>query len=726
MLPTRSATAALLAVLLSACGGGGGGSTTSPGALPPAAPSGLMATATSASVVTLAWTGPAGTLSGYEVERATSAGGPWSQVGTPPASATGYADTGLNAGTTYSYRVRAASAAGVSGWSATASATPAVVAPSLPAAPSGLGSSPVGTSSITLTWIDNASNETGFEIERGVVAPGAGSPAIVSLIQATAANVTTYADTGLAPDTRYGYRIRAVNAVGPSAWLGYAVVTTGAPPPPAAPTGLVGVQEIVASAATIRLSWTDAATDETGYELQRSLDGVSWGATTALPANTASFVDPSPFYGTNHYQLRAVSGSGASAWVQGSAYNGPFISGYLCPQPTATSATATSNTTINVAWTWPGACSELSIERALSAGGPWAQVARVYDLLGFSPIWEDTGLTPGTTYSYRARTINSSPGWSSSAYTPVFQATTTAPPALPAPGSLAASVTSGTTASLTWSDTASGEDGFAVDFATAAAGPFTEAFRLPANSNRASVTGLTPGTAYWFRVRTVLGAQSSAPSNVVSFSTPGTGVFHATGDATVIDSSAKLSDKDRTLSTGVNSVGCFFLWTYDASNHTYLWHSCAGSALRFDTSPLAGKTVVSAMLSMFPCGLAPGPLTGAPADAMYAASALASAWNPATVTFNTLPQVYVAGGWQVPAPGAGGQQLWNVTTIVQNWASGAWVNNGLFVRQYPITDRLPTWGGVVYDYQDQTTSYCSLEQSGGSIDWVPTLYVDYQ
>jgi hypothetical protein len=96
------------------------------------------------------------------------------------------------------------------------------------------------------------------------------------------------------------------------------------------------------------------------------------------------------------------------------------------------------------------------------------------------------------------------------------------------------------------------------------------------------------------------------------------------------------------------------------------------------------------------------------------------------VTFNTLPLIYPAGSWWVPAPTAGGPQAWDVTIIVKNWATGLWASNGLYVGQSPITDRVPSWGGQLWDNQDQVTSYCSLEETGGSPDWAPALHVEYR
>jgi hypothetical protein len=92
-------------------GGGGGGSSV------PAAPAGLTVTGTTASSVSLSWTAPAGTVTGYTVYRG----------GTKAASVTGTSATvtGLAAGTTYSFTVTASNSAGESAASTAAAATTA-------------------------------------------------------------------------------------------------------------------------------------------------------------------------------------------------------------------------------------------------------------------------------------------------------------------------------------------------------------------------------------------------------------------------------------------------------------------------------------------------------------------------------------------------------------------------------------------------------------------------
>jgi hypothetical protein len=98
-----------------------GGDTT-----PPAAPTGLGATAGNGSV-TLDWADNGeGDLAGYNVFRATTAGGPYSQVNGGPVMSSDYVDTGLANGTTYYYVVTAEDVSGnESGQSGEASATPA-------------------------------------------------------------------------------------------------------------------------------------------------------------------------------------------------------------------------------------------------------------------------------------------------------------------------------------------------------------------------------------------------------------------------------------------------------------------------------------------------------------------------------------------------------------------------------------------------------------------------
>jgi len=99
---------------------GGGGDTT-----PPAAPTGLFATGGDG-VVTLDWDDNSEPdLSGYNVHRATSSGGPYSQINGALVSSSGYSDSEVANGTTYFYVVTAVDSSGnESADSGESSATP--------------------------------------------------------------------------------------------------------------------------------------------------------------------------------------------------------------------------------------------------------------------------------------------------------------------------------------------------------------------------------------------------------------------------------------------------------------------------------------------------------------------------------------------------------------------------------------------------------------------------
>ena len=91
---------------------------------PPAAPGNVSASASGQSRIEVSWSAPKGEVTGYEVEWSADGGGSWTAA--DPAhsgTVTGYSDTGLDAGTTRHYRVRAVNDAGSGEWSGPASAT---------------------------------------------------------------------------------------------------------------------------------------------------------------------------------------------------------------------------------------------------------------------------------------------------------------------------------------------------------------------------------------------------------------------------------------------------------------------------------------------------------------------------------------------------------------------------------------------------------------------------
>jgi hypothetical protein len=97
---------------------------------PPAAPSGLTATAISYSEIDLAWTDNSDNETRFEIWRSTSgSGGPFDSVTSVAAGATSYEDHAVASYTEYCYRVRAGNIAGVSDWTSVDCATTLAEAP---------------------------------------------------------------------------------------------------------------------------------------------------------------------------------------------------------------------------------------------------------------------------------------------------------------------------------------------------------------------------------------------------------------------------------------------------------------------------------------------------------------------------------------------------------------------------------------------------------------------
>ena len=104
----------------------------------------------------------------------------------------------------------------------------------IPKAPSKLTATaaavPVGTPataprSVTLGWVDNSNNETGFALERSTtLAFTAGTVTIINSV--LAANTITYNDTLLLAKTTYYYRVMATNDAGASAYSPVVTVKT--------------------------------------------------------------------------------------------------------------------------------------------------------------------------------------------------------------------------------------------------------------------------------------------------------------------------------------------------------------------------------------------------------------------------------------------------------------------------------------------------------------------
>jgi hypothetical protein len=293
---------------------------------------------------TITW-GDVATETAYYLERCAGASCTtnFTPIGSPlAANTTTYADTGLTPGSTYGYRIRAYNAAGYSGYS---SPIRYVTMFNVPAAPT---INPVvrgsnGTTA-TVSWTDVAT-ETAYYLER---CAGANCTTNFTPIGSPlSANTTTYLDSGLTSGQAYGYRVRASNAVGYSGYSSIAYVTMySVPITPSSITGTFNQATV-----SINIVWTDNATDETGYVVERcpSSGCVDFAVLNdSLPPNSAAYTDTSIATNTVYrYRVRAVNSVGSSGYATSGDIGtnvAPTISGFSpVSGPVGTSVTITGS-----------------------------------------------------------------------------------------------------------------------------------------------------------------------------------------------------------------------------------------------------------------------------------------------------------------------------------------------------------------------------------------------
>ncbi|MCC2668442.1 MAG: bpr, partial [Armatimonadetes bacterium] len=156
---------------------------------------------------------------------------------------------------------------------------------------------------IQLRWVDNTGNETSFEIERKTVG-GAFAP-----LNSVGADVTSYEDSGLAANTGFTYRVRAVRAEGMSAYSNEASATTISNAP-LAPAQLTAVAR---DGGRVQLNWADSSNDETSFLVERRTGSGEFTVIASLGQNVTQLLDTGLSAGQEYgYRVRAANAGGES------------------------------------------------------------------------------------------------------------------------------------------------------------------------------------------------------------------------------------------------------------------------------------------------------------------------------------------------------------------------------------------------------------------------------
>ena len=480
----------------------------------PNAPTLASAVANANGSVSVNWTDPSNNgsaITGYTVNPSPSCS-TCSGTSVSGAAATATTITGLTGGSSYTFTVTATNDVGTSTSSASSNS---VTIPSVPGTPTGVTATP-GNTQATVTW--TAPSNGGSAITAYVITPYLNGTTAQTAQTFTSTN-TTQAVTGLTNGNAYTFKVAAINAVGTGNQSSSSNSVTPAHVP-GAPT----IGTATAGNASATVTWTAPASNGgsaiSGYTVTPYIGGVAQTTQTFNSAATTETVTGLTNGTAYTFTVVAINAVGPSAQ---SGYSNSVTPVTVPGAPTIGTATG-GNASAVVTWTDPSSNGGATITSYVVTPyiGGAAQTAQSFSSSATSGTV--TGLTNGTTYTFTVAAINSAGESAQSAASNSVTPVTT-------PGAPTIGTATGGNASATVTWTAPASNGGAT-ITSYVVTPYTsvgnvaqtaQTFNSAATTE--TVSGLTNGTAYYFKVAAInsvgTGNQSGSSNSVTPMTVPG-------------------------------------------------------------------------------------------------------------------------------------------------------------------------------------------------------------
>ncbi|MDN5217517.1 fibronectin type III domain-containing protein [Fulvivirgaceae bacterium BMA12] len=523
----------------------------------PATPTGLTATALSISQIALSWNDVATDEIYYLVERSTD-GVNFSPVKYLPAGTTSYEDQGLNAATTYTYRVVAVNTAGSSG----ASNTQATATDNLPS---------INIASDALELYLDAGNTSSFNgagtgkalndisgknnhamLDDGVTVVGGhlqfSDQGFSATIPALTAGATNFSIGFWMRPTAAGYRYNSVQAT--SSEFGYgSFFSRNDAVNFRYLTGVTNTNMFDSYSTYILNEWAYFVYTYDNGTARMYKNGVEFNdSPKAQDPVTLDFEGIALKQGYGDFDVLQVYSktlTGAEVFQNYEIHkNRYFVPTEAPPAPTALAVNQTTQNEIKITWT-DNADNEdkYVVELATVETGPFAVLDEVIVNVN---NYAHSNLNANQVFYYRVKGENSI---GSSAYSNVISAKTlSAATVVPAaPTGLSANVQSYNRISLNWNDVATQEDEYQVE-RSLDGNTYSLLATLPFNTTSYEDSGLDPNTTYYYRVKALNWIGSSPVSNTVNSTTT------SMPDFSVVMDSMKLY-LDATLTMSYDGAG---------------------------------------------------------------------------------------------------------------------------------------------------------------------------